>query len=248
MLEPIARLGRTLLDGVTATRSMSYVKTSFPRIRFPEYVESVYTVSGDLNADIAFYGADDARLPSASLVESAAGNVSMMSAEDGGRAWLIAPIDTGYLLVQYSRDTVPEENVLLESVLSNIQEESEWKALYDYEFSSTYPATGSAVATLLGAAYLAGDTVASFDDGVDRLSALDFYAVQDQDGTIVASHAYQRAQIDYTDAEWSKTSKTPALYHHEVTKNGTPLREVVWPLYDDERWTGVVRVGITSEN
>jgi len=38
------------------------------------------------------------------------------------------------------------------------------------------------------------------------------------------------------------------LYHYDVTKNGSPLREVVWPLYDGEQWKGVVRVGITSEN
>ena len=77
---------------------------------------------------------------------------------------------------------------------------------------------------------------------------LDYYAVQDQNGEVTASHAFNRAQIDYTDSQWSKTSKTPALYHYDVTKNGSPLREVVWPLYDGEQWKGVVRVGITSEN
>jgi len=248
MLEPIARLGNRLLDGVTANRAMSYAKTSFPRIRFPDYVESVYTVTRDLEADVAFYGADDARLPSSELVRTASGTVSLLTAESSQRAWLISPIDTGFLLVQYNRNTVPEENVILESVLSDVQKESHWQALYDYEFTSAYPGTGSAVATLLGAAYLADDRVSSFNPIVDRLSVLDYYAVQNQNGEVTASHAFNRAQIDYTDSQWSETSKTPALYHYDVTKNGSPLREVVWPLYDGEQWKGVVRVGITSEN
>ncbi|PEN13983.1 hypothetical protein CRI94_08005 [Longibacter salinarum] len=248
MLEPIARVGNQLLDGVTAGPAMSYAKTSFPRIRFPEYVESIYTVTGALSADVAFYGADDARLPSSSLVETASGTVSLLSSDDGKRAWLISPIDTGYLLVQYDRATVPEENVILESLLSNIQDESEWQALYDYEFRSAYPGTGSSVATLLGAAYLAGDNVEAFNNVIDGLSVIEYYAVQNQSGEVITSRSFERGQIDYTDSEWSKTSKTPALYHHQVTQNGTPLREVVWPLYDDKQWSGVVRVGITSEN
>jgi hypothetical protein len=218
------------------------------RVRFPEYVESVYTVTNDLGADIAFYGADDARLPSSAAVSSTSGAVSLLTSEESGRSWLVTPITAGYLFVQFSQKTVAEENVILESLLSNIQDESEWKTLFEYEFTSSYPATGSAVATWIAGAQLAGLSLASYNGVFDQSSVLRYYGVQNADGGIIASHSYARGQIDYSDATWSKTSKTPALYHHEVTKNGTALREVVWPMYDDEQWSGVVRVGIISAN
>jgi len=248
MLEPIVRTGHVLMQGMTSDRAVRHVKTSMSRVRFPEYVESVYTVTNDLGADIAFYGADDARLPSSTAVSSASGTVSLFTSESNGRAWLVTPITAGYLFVQFSQKTVAEENVILESLLSNIQDETEWKALYEYEFTSTYPATGSAVATWIAGAQIAGVSVASYQDVFDQTPLLRYYGVQNTDGDIVASHSYDRGQIDYSDATWSKTSKTPALYHHEVTKNGTALREVVWPMYDGEQWSGVVRVGIISAN
>lgn len=248
MLEPIARVGHVLFQGMTPDRAVSYAKTGMSRVRFPQFVESVYTVTPDLGADIAFYGADDARLPSAAAVSSANGTISLLQSENARRAWIITPINAGYLFVQFSQKTVAEENVILESLLSDIQNESEWNALYDYEFTATYPATGSAVATLLGAAYLSQGSVNAYQSVFNQAPVLDYFGVQNEDGDIVAAHAYARDQMDYTDGEWSKTSQTPALYHHEVTKNDTPLREVVWPMYDDQQWSGVVRVGIISRN
>jgi hypothetical protein len=248
MLEPIVRTGSVLMQGMTSDRAVRHVKNGMSRVRFPEYVESVYTVTSDLGADIAFYGADDARLPSSTAVSSASGTVSLLTSESSGRSWLVTPITAGYLFVQFSQKTVAEENVILESLLSNIQDESEWKALYEYEFTSTYPATGSAVATWIAGAQLAGLSVASYQDVFDQTPVLRYYGVQNAGGDIVASHSYARGQINYSDATWSKTSNTPALYHHEVTKNDTALREVVWPMYDDEQWSGVVRVGIISAN
>jgi hypothetical protein len=248
MLEPIVRMGNVLMKGMTSDQAVSHVKTSMSRVRFPEYVESVYTVTNDLGADIAFYGADDARLPSSAAVSSTSGAVSLLTSEESGRSWLVTPITAGYLFVQFSQKTVAEENVILESLLSNIQDESEWKTLFEYEFTSSYPATGSAVATWIAGAQLAGLSLASYNGVFDQSSVLRYYGVQNADGGIIASHSYARGQIDYSDATWSKTSKTPALYHHEVTKNGTALREVVWPMYDDEQWSGVVRVGIISAN
>ncbi len=248
MLEPIVRIGSVLLKGMTSDQAVSHVKTSMSRVRFPDYVESVYTVTSDLGADLAFYGADDARLPSSDAVSSTSGAVSLLTSENNDRAWLVTTITAGYLFVQFSQKTVAEENVILESLLGNIQDESEWKALYDHQFTSTYPATGSAVATWIAGAQLSGQPVASYNDVFNRTLVLRYYGVQNADGDIIASHSYVRGQIDYSDAIWSKTSKTPALYHHEVTKNGTALREVVWPMYDEEEWSGVVRVGIISAN
>lgn len=248
MLEPIVRMGDVLLQGMTSDQAVSHVKTSMSRVRFPEYVESVYTVTSDLGADIAFYSADNARLPSSSAVSSASGAVSLLTSESGGRAWLVTPITAGYLFVQFNQKTVAEENVILESLLSNIQDESEWKALYEYEFTSTYPATGSAVATWIAGAQLSGRSTTSYNDAFDQSPVLRYYGVQDADGEITASHSFARGLIEYPDAVWQKTSSTPALYHHEVTKNGIALREVVWPMYDDQQWSGVVRVGMISAN
>lgn len=247
-LVPIVRIGNTLFDGVTSDRTISHVKVNLGRVRFPSYVESIYTVTNDLGADIAFYGSDDARLPSASLVNTASGTVSLLTDSDNGRAWLITSVDAGYFIIQYSQKTVAEENVILESLLDDVQDESSWSALRDFEFTSTYPATGSAVATLLGGAYVSGSTISDFDPVFQQTNVLEYYSLQDEDGAIVASQDYARSQIDYTSDVWAKTSETPALYHHEVNKNGTRLREVVWPTYDDEQWSGVVRVGISSTN
>lgn len=247
-LEPIVRMGNILFDGVTSDRTISHVKVNLGRVRFPSYVESIYTVTNDLGADIAFYGSDDARLPSASLVNTASGTVSLLTDPDNGRAWLITSVDAGYFIVQYSQKTVAEENVILESLLDDVQDESSWASLREFEFKTSYPATGSAVATLLGGAYLSGSSISTFDPVFQQTNVLKYYGLQDQDGTIVAAHNYSRSQIDYASDVWAKTSKTPALYHHEVSKNGTRLREVVWPTYNDEQWSGVVRVGISSTN
>lgn len=250
LLEPIVRTGRVLFDGVTADRELRHVREEMARVKFPEYVESVYLMTGAQTMDAAFYGADLAQMPRAEQIETTDGSASLVQSNANGirRAWLVAPVDAGHFVVQFTQETVSEENVLLEGIIENVQDDAKWQTLRDHQNESTNAAAGSAVATVLGASYLGTSTpLRAYNDVFDTLSVLRYYCVQNDTGEIVSSHQFQRGALGYSDEVWRQSSKTPALYHHELTLQDTPVYEVVWPTYDGDQWTGVIRIGITNK-
>jgi hypothetical protein len=88
--------------------------------------------------------------------------------------------------------------------------------------------------------------MSSYDDVFDASSLLAYYCIQDEGGDVEDSHEFDRANLAYGDSEWQRTSNTPALYHHSIEYSGQSVREVVWPKFVDDTWTGVVRVGLTQ--
>lgn len=250
VLEPIVRTANVLFEGVTPDRALRHVRTELERVKFPPYVQSVYLMASPPAMDAAFYNANAAVLPDGDTIERAGGDASLLRATQEGTsyAWLLTPVDTGYFVVQVSQHTSPEESVLLEGLLENAQNDASWQTLSAYQASQTIPATGSAVATFLGATYLNGTPLEAYHDVFDTLKSLAYYCVQDDSGDVVASHQFERNTLSYAADGWEQSSNTPALYHHEVTLDGRPLQEVVWPTYDGEQWSGVIRIGINNEN
>jgi hypothetical protein len=155
-------------------------------------------------------------------------------------------VDGGYFVVQFNRETTPEENVILEGLVENVGDESQWEELYQHEFTSTYPATGSAVASLLGGSYVADESVSQYGSVFRTVNVLQYFCVQNGQGEIVDDYAFSRDQMQYGDGVWNRTSETPALFHHEVQMGSDAVREVVWPTYRNQDWAGVIRVGIAA--
>jgi hypothetical protein len=180
-------------------------------------------------------------------LQDATGTVSLLqSTGDSSLAWLVSPLGEEYLVLEFGIATTPEENVRLETVYENIESDAQWKKLYDLEFTETSPATGSAVGTILSGASIDEQDLDAYDAVFDDSSLLGYYCIQNGSGEIDASYNFDRANLGYGDSEWDRTSNTPALYHHSITYDGQTVREVVWPKFVDEKWTGVVRVGLTS--
>ena len=251
-MEPIIRAGQVLFDGATPERSVRHVQAEMERIGFPHYVESFYVITPSGMRGSALYGSSAIKMPSDADMERASSeSVSLLYAASdmASRAWMVAPVDgDGRLVFQFASDTVPDENVLLETLLENVQADDQWQALRSQQYSITATAMGSAVATLLGSAYLGGGSVERYDDVFDTLPSLAYYCVQNDSGDIIASHQFDRDAIGHSDQVWRQSSETPARYHHEVSVHGTPLREVVCPTYDGEQWRGVILIGITNEH
>jgi hypothetical protein len=246
-LEPIARVAQQLFTGNPPQTARQHVAREMKSVKFPSYVESIYLMSTSGQAGSAFYGPDATAPPSASLIERDAGDVSLLlSTGETDRAWIVTRVDGQYFVLQFGQQTSPEENVILEGLLENAGDEERWTNLYNHEFTATYPATGSAVATLLGGAYLADASLAPYESIFDAMPVLQYFCIQNKQGGIVDSHAFSREQIQYDDGVWNRTSETPALFHHTVQRGEESLREVVWPTYEGETWSGVVRVGISN--
>lgn len=242
-LEPLLHVGSTYYDLRLTSTTRDYVRKEFKRINFPTFIESFYVLSESGETNTILYGEDQVDPPSPSLLDQASGPSSLLQDSDS-RAWLVSATSEGYLALQFGRQTSPEENVHLESLLENIDSDEAWQDLYDLEFSETYPAIGSAVATLVSGAYLGDLNMDPFRETFDATPALMYYCLQNESGNVTISHAFSKSNLGYGTGGWQRTSNTPALFHHTVEYDGETIREVVWPTYDDEKWTGVTRVGI----
>lgn len=247
MLAPIAHHGNILFRGVTSDEITSHVRSEMERIRFPDFVAGVYLMTRDARSDVIFYDSETIAPPSTTDLERLSGNVTMLqSSDDPDEAWLISPVDAGYFVVQFQSRTSSEENALLEDLLADIQNDRRWDRLVDQQLSRSYAATGSAVGALLGGAYLAGEPLDNFSSLFEESTALLYFAIQDEDGSVIHDEQFSRDNLEYEQDVWERTTTTPALYHHETRYAGRRAYEVVWPNFQDDEWAGVVRVGIRN--
>lgn len=245
-LSPLLRAGTLFYENQPSQRALSHVGNDMRRVNFPKYVKAFYILAPDGSVERGMYG-QEANQPGTSLLQDATGPVSLLQAADNSTlAWLVSPLGEKFLVLEFGIATTPEENVRLETVYENVESDEQWQKLYDLEFTETTPATGSALGTILSGADLDGQSLRSYDDVFDASSLLAYYCIQDEDGGVEDSHGFDRANLAYGDSEWQRTSNTPALYHHSIEYSGQSVREVVWPKFVDETWTGVVRVGLTQ--
>jgi len=248
-LEPMVRIAPTLFDGSVPDRARRHVQRELTSINFPEHVQGIYLMDDAGTPQYAFVGESAVSAPGSDLLDRAAGDVSLLLAPDSDtRAWLLSRVESGYFVVQFDRQTSPEENVILEDLVDDVQDENRWEELYQHEFMSIYPATGSVVATMLGGTYLAEGTTSAYDRVFDAVDVLEYFCIQNADGSIANSHAFSRDQIEYDEEVWTRTSETPALYHHQVQQGDRTVQEVVWPTYSGQEWIGVIRIGIAAES
>ena len=247
VLEPILRVGSTALQGSPNETELDHIQTEMSRIQFPEYVEALYVVGSSGSVQTELMGADEMDAPSPSQLSKVSGAVTLLKAKASSRVWLATSVDDGYLLLQYGRATSPKENVRLENVLDNVESDKQWTRLYDLEQTTTFPATGSAVATFIGGSYLSDEALTDYQTIFDDSGLLRYYCVQNESRDIEASHAFNKGNLGYGDGGWQRTSNTPALFHHPITYNGQPTYEVIWPTYVDDNWSGVIRVGLARE-
>jgi tetratricopeptide (TPR) repeat protein len=252
-LTPLAQMGGVLFDGVASDRSIAHAKAQMQRISFPPFVKSVYIMTQERRRDAVFHGADFTALPSTEAIEKGTGDVFLVrpdtSSSQQGLAWIASPIDAGYFVVQFDLSINREEGILLDELARNIQSEVMWRALYEYEFSKLFPALGGGTGTLLGAAYLEDKPLEPYQRIIDRLPTLRYYAIQraDEQGRVVRSYSFSRASLNYPSGLWERSTEAQALFHHEVGLEGTPIREVVWPIYEDGARLGVTRVGVAMD-
>jgi hypothetical protein len=136
--------------------------------------------------------------------------------------------------------------VRLENVQDQVRSDKQWRQLYRLEFKETYPASGSAVGTLMIASRMSDLNFRAYDAIFEDSPVLNYYCIQNASEEIEASYNFNRSDLGYGDSIWDKTSGTPALYHHEIQYGGRSMREVVWPQFINEQWTGVVRVGLVQ--
>lgn len=245
-LAPALRSGSIFYESQPSDAALSLVETELKKVNFPKYVKAIYILKPDGSLQKGMYG-NEANEPSRALLETTSSRISLLQSKgDSELAWLVSPVQDRYLVLEFGGATTPEENVRLETVYENVKSDDEWRRLYDLEFEETSPATGSAIGTFLSGARTGNSDLSPYADLFDDSALLTYYCIQDQTGTIVSSHNFDRVDLGYGDSEWQRSSNTPALYHHRIQYDGTSLREVVWPRFNDDNWTGVVRVGLTQ--
>jgi hypothetical protein len=243
-LSPLLRVGAAFYDAETSEAAFSHIDREMQRVSFPKYVKAFYVLGSGGAVKRGMYGTE-ANAPSDSLLELASGTVSLLQEPgESNRSWLVSPLDAGFLVLEFGVGTTAEENVRLESVHENVENRQQWKKLYQLEFTKTSPASGSAIGTILGASLIADADFGTYDEIFDDSPVLTYYCIQNDGEKIAASYNFNRSKLGYGEDEWNRTSNTPALYHHDIQYGGRSVREVVWPNFVDEKWTGVVRVGL----
>jgi hypothetical protein len=243
-LAPLLRVGSTFYEAGPSNGALSHVDTEMQRVSFPKYVKAFYILASDGSVERGMYGSE-ANQPSDALLNQASGSVSLLqSSNQSNNAWLVTSLGSRYLVLEFGMATTPEENVRLENIQENVESNEQWRKLYQLEFAETSPATGSAIGTLLSGASIAGANFDVYDAIFDDSPLLTYYCIQNDSDEIEESYNFNRSELGYGEGEWTRTSSTPALYHHEVQYSGQSVREVVWPNFIDDNWTGVVRVGL----
>ena len=245
-LSPLLQVGSIFYEQDPGQAALSHVDTEMQRVDFPKYVRAFYLLGEDGSVERGMYGSE-ANAPSSPLLETASGRVSLLqSDEDSNLAWLVSPVGSQFLILEFGIATTPEENVRLENVLENVRSDEQWEKLYQLEFGETYPASGSAIGTLLSGALIANHDFDSYDVIFDDSPVLTYYCIQSGSEQVEASYNFARSNLGYGESEWDRTSNTPALYHHSIEYSGQQLREVVWPNFVNEEWRGVIRVGLAQ--
>ena len=244
-LAPLLRVGATFYESQPGDEAMSHVDAEMQRVDFPSYVRAFYVLDEERSVQRGMYGSG-ADPPSAALLEQASGAVSLLRASNSNLAWLVSPVGARYLVLEFGVATTPEENVRLEGIQSNVESDEQWQKLYQLEYTETYPASGSAIGTLLGGAVLAGEGFGGYEEVFGDSSVLSYYCIQSESADIVRSHAFAQSELGYGGDEWDRTSSTPALYHHAIQYAGQSMHEVVWPNFVDDEWAGVIRIGLVQ--
>lgn len=245
-LSPLLRIGAAFYDDQPSDPALNHVDAEMQRVSFPNYVKAFYLLASDGSVTRGMYGSE-ANQPSDALLETVSGSVSLLQSSDqSNMAWLVSPVGSRYLVLEFSIATTAEENVRLETIQENVDSDEQWKKLYQLEFSETSPASGSAIGTLLSGAGMASADFEVFDAIFDDSPTLTYYCIQNDSDGIEESYNFNRSNLGYGEGEWTRTSNTPALYHHDIQYNGQSVREVVWPKFVDENWTGVVRIGLAQ--
>ncbi len=244
-LSPLLRVGSTFYEQQPSEAALGHVDTEMQRVNFPNYVHAFYILSADGSVERGMYGSE-ANEPSASLLERVSEPVSLLQSSESNLAWLVSPIDSRFLVLEFGVATTPEENVQLEDIQENVENDQKWTQLYQLEFTETYPAAGSAIGTILSGSLLANEEFETYDRIFDDSPLLTYYCIQNDGEGIEESFNFARSNLGYEEDEWERTSTTPALYHHTVQYEGESVREVVWPNFVEDSWTGVVRIGLTQ--
>jgi len=244
-LEPILEVGAAFYASQPNDAALSHVDAEMQRVDFPEYVRSFYLLASDGSVERGMYGSG-ADAPGATELAQVSGVSLIRGEDDSDIAWLVHPIDDQHLILELGTGTTPEENVRLESVQANVERDEQWQQLYQLEYTETYPATGSAIGTLLGGAHLSGMDFDAYESIFDASPTLAYYGIQNPSAVVEESYNFQQSRLGYGDDEWERTSSTPALYHHNIEYGGQSMREVVWPNFVDDEWDGVVRIGLVQ--
>ena len=244
-LAPLLEVGAVFYASPPGDAALDHVDAEMQQVDFPEYVRAFYVLAPDGSVERGMYGSE-ANAPGAAQLAKASG-VSLLRAEDdSGITWLVHPLDDRHLILEMGTGTTPKENVRLERVQSNVESERQWEQLYQLEYTETYPASGSAIGTLLGGAHLNDVSFDAYDAAFDDSPTLAYSCIQNGSAVIEKAHNFQESRLGYGQDEWERTSSTPALYHHSIEYGGQSMREVVWPTFVDDEWDGVVRVGLVQ--
>jgi hypothetical protein len=244
-LSPLLRIGSTFYGQEPSEAALRHVDNEMQRVNFPSYVQAFYLISADGSVERGMYGSE-ANQPSASLLERVSGTVSLLQSPESNLAWLVSPVDSRFLVLEFGVATTAEENVRLENIHENVENDQQWSQLYQLEFTETYPASGSAIGTILSGSLLSSGNFGAYDRIFDDSPVLTYYCIQNDGEGIEESFNFSRSRLSYGEDEWERTSTTPALYHHTVQFEGESVREVVWPNFVDDSWTGIVRIGFTQ--
>lgn len=244
-LSPLLRIGSAFYGQQPSETALDHVDSEMQRVNFPNYVHAFYLLRADGSVERGMYGSE-ANEPSASLLEQVSETVSLLQSPESNLAWLVSPVNSRYLVLEFGVATTPEENVQLEDIQANVENDQKWTQLYQLEFTETYPAAGSAIGTILTGSLLSNEEFGTYDRIFDDSPLLTYYSIQNDGEGIEESFNFARSNLGYGEDEWERTSTTPALYHHSIQYEGEPVREVVWPNFVEDSWTGVVRIGLTQ--
>lgn len=242
---PLLRAGSIFYRNQPSQSALSHVRSSLKRINFPKYVKAFYTLKPNGKVERGMYG-NEANQPDGSLLEKVEGTISLLQSTGDSMAWLVSPLEERFLVLELGVATTPEESVRLETIYENIESDEQWKKLYSLTFTETAPAIGSAVGTFISSSSIADQDLSSYRKIFDASSLLSYYCIQNDVGGVQESYNFDRESIGYEDTKWKETSKTRSLYHHSITYSGQSVREVVWPIYIQKNWNGVIRIGLTQ--
>jgi hypothetical protein len=160
-------------------------------------------------------------------------------------AWLISRTGQGYIVIQLAIETDDAEGVILSEIQRRKMLDEPWKKLLDHEQPLCMRALAEIISRSCSAELEAKGTISlsSYWDVLKDYSYFAYSAQYNKKGEVIEQFGITGMPTGVDQAQWQRSSVSLAYMTQEVKHNNQRIIDVVSPLYVQNTWKQVIRIG-----
>jgi hypothetical protein len=159
--------------------------------------------------------------------------------------WLISYTGQGYIVIQLSLETDDAEGVILSEIQRRKMLDEPWKKLLDHEQPVCIRALAEIISKSCSAELEAKGTLplSPYWDVLKDYTYISYLAQYNKKGEITEQFGITGVPSGIDQAQWQRSSVSLAYMTQEVKQNNQRIIDVVSPLYVQNGWKQIIRIG-----